>query len=105
MHPVLASGAGDSDVARKTRNWKLIVDPQLQKGGQKVYRTEGVVAGVSLVTDSHAQEADHFSPGLLSCRKRLSTRRSLRYGILGPDHLQAPGPNWMQSNWLYPDLK
>lgn len=44
MHP--HAGAVGDDVNRKTRNWKLIVDPLLQKGGQKVYRTEGLVAGV-----------------------------------------------------------
>ena len=42
-----APSDGDAALARKTRNWKLIVDPLLQKGGQKVYRTEGLVAGVS----------------------------------------------------------
>jgi hypothetical protein len=46
MHPH-AVAAGDADGMRKTRNWKLIVDPLLQKGSnQKVYRTEGLVAGV-----------------------------------------------------------
>lgn len=44
MHP--HAGAVGDDANRKTRNWKLIVDPLLQKGGQKVYRTEGLVAGV-----------------------------------------------------------
>lgn len=55
---------GDPALARKTRNWKLIVDPFLQKGGQKVYRTEGLVAGVS-PEDTAVPHSDTSFP--LSC--------------------------------------
>lgn len=56
--PALSSRQpSNDDTSRKPRNWKLIVDPcllnsassagQSKNAQQKVYRTEGVVAGVS----------------------------------------------------------
>lgn len=48
----------NDDASRKPRNWKLIVDPSLpnpassagqpRNAQQKIYRTEGVVAGVRI---------------------------------------------------------
>lgn len=37
------------NVERKTKNWKLVVDPFFKKGMQKVYRYDGVVPGVSFL--------------------------------------------------------
>lgn len=35
----------------KKKSWKLVADPALKTGPQKVYRTEGIVPGVSTLFD------------------------------------------------------
>lgn len=43
MRPIHA----DHQAEKKKRNYKLIIDPALKKGPEKVYRYDGVVPGVS----------------------------------------------------------
>ena len=78
QHALPSHVTGDADLAaaaaaaRKTRNWKLIVDPLLQKGsGQKVYRTEGIVAGVGAMFASPCPSRACLRSPLFS-RRRVS---------------------------------
>ena len=48
-------------VEKKKRNYKLIIDPALKKGPEKVYRYDGVVPGVSIIVF-------YFLYSLLSCK-------------------------------------
>lgn len=38
--------SGDGPMDKKKKNYKLVVDPQLRQGPQKIYRFEGVLPGV-----------------------------------------------------------